>query len=135
MEQITLAITRSYSHKLVPENHGIEGHRFAPLDFFASYGTEIPADSTLEFIKTESDRLYKLAKDDVERAIKETLEQLKNPANSLSGDQLKVLSEIVQAWSDDVDKEIFTEMVNKIKDKLDDKQLGFLRNLYSVKYE
>lgn len=135
MEQITLAITRSYSHKLVPENHGIEGHRFAPLDFFASYGTEIPTDSAPEFIRSESDRLYNLAKNDVERAIKETLEQLKNPANSLSGDQLKALSEIVQAWSSGVSKEEFTAMVNKIKDKLDDKQMGFLRNLYSVKYE
>jgi hydroxypyruvate isomerase len=129
-----LTISRSFERTVNPKNY-VEGRDYESMKFSSFRSRQVLADTTIEEQNKISDELYIIVKNEVETAARQYIEQLKNPANSLSGDQLKALADIVQAYSGGITKEVFTEMVNKIKDKLDEKQLGFLRNLYTVKYE
>lgn len=129
MEQKYINVVRSYSHKLVPENHGIDGHRFAPLDFFASYGGEMPVESSEEDLKTFSNRLYELAKSDVENAIKATLSELSSPkSDSLSVEDLTTCAKYIKIATNGGSGEEFEKAVAADKDKLSDKAKDFLRD-------
>src|SRR3990167_2578257 len=128
--------TSSYSHKLVPENYGIEGHRFAPLDFFQSYNSSVTiAEATPERLKEESDKMYRLAKADVENRIAETIKELRialeTPVgdNALTADDLDGVSDFVKMVAGGLKKEDINNKIVEIKDKLNDRQLSFLRNL------
>lgn len=128
----TISITRSYTHKLVPENHGIEGHRFAPMDFFASYNHDnIPLEeATPERLKEESNRLYELAKKDVEESYKTRLEELKAP-KGLTQDELDGIvpfTTLIISGS----KAEAQKMISEEKANLSERQLEFLRNLFRV---
>ena len=124
-------VTRSFSHKLVPENYGIEGHRFAPLDFFASYVSQLPIDTPPEVVKEESERLYQIARGDVESAIKRELEMMRNP-DGLSAEELDKVAPFVKLISESKIDEATSEIL-KAKDDgyLNEKQLIFLRKLIS----
>ncbi len=127
-------IVRSYSHKLVPENHAIEGHRFAPLDFFASYGEHLPSDSSDEDIRKMSDRLYGLAKGDVERAIQETLIELRREAGlptMPTSDELRDMKKLIEGIEKAENKGQLEDVKEAIKSQVDDlneTQLEYLRN-------
>ena len=129
-EKKYINIVRSFSHKLVPENHGIEGHRFAPLDYFASYGLELPIDTSPEEIQKESNRLFELAKNDVENAIKNKLEELKAP-KGLIQEELDNIASLVKLIVSGKKLEA-EKSVNEIKSSLGEKQLNFLRDLFRV---
>ena len=130
-EQKYISITRSYSHKLVPENHGIKGHRFAPLDFFASYHIDVPVDAKQEEIQTASDKMYELAKADVERAIADTIKELEaTEDDGLTQDELDQVAPFIKVMTDDKVEDpvgTFKMMVANAKDDLNDKQLEWLR--------
>ena len=115
---------------MVPENHGIDGHRFAPLDFFASYGVELPIDTASEDVKEESRVLHEMAKADVEGAIAETIEGMKNPKDDkMDSEELDDIAIFVEMVARGESLEEFEKKVIEMGDKLNDKQLGFLRNL------
>lgn len=131
-----VSLTSSYSHKLVPENYGIEGHRFAPMDYFQSYNTQIPLEeATPERMKVESDRLYTLAKNDVESRISATLDELRGNIDKPTGDgamntnELDGIVDFVKMLSTGVPKDEVSKAVVATKDSLNEKQLAFLRNL------
>ena len=127
--------TSSFSHKLVPENWGIEGHRFAPLDFFQSYnGSILATEATPERLREESDKLYRLAKADVENRIAETIKEmriaLESPAdNALTSEDLNGVSDFVKMVAGGLKKEDINNKIVEVKGKLNDRQLSFLRNL------
>lgn len=133
-----VSMTSSFSHKLVPENHGIEGHRFAPLDFFQSYNSQVlTEEATPERLKEESDKLYRLAKADVENRIAETIKELKialeTPVdNALTTEDLDGVSIFVKMLATGQSKEAINEAIVSVKDKLNENQLLFLRNFIKV---
>lgn len=129
-------MTSSYSHKLVPENYGIEGHRFAPLDFFQSYNSSVLAsEATPERLREESDKMYRLAKADVENRIAEMVKELKTALetpvgdNALTADDLDGVSDFVKMVAGGLKKEDINNKIVEVKNKLNDRQLSFLRNL------
>ena len=127
-------ITRSFSHKLVPENHGINGHRFAPLDFFASYGDVVPQEeATPERLLEVSERLYNMARTDVERSIKRELEAMSNPDELLTEDLNNVALFVKMIADGRLDEATSEILAAKDKNILNDKQLTFLRKLLSEK--
>ncbi len=136
-----ISMTSSYSHKLVPENHGIDGHRFAPLDFFQSYNSSVlTTEATPEKLKGESNRLYRLAKEDVENRIAETIEEMRAPKNlidtavpasdasNLSQEDLDIVAKYIKIVANGGSAEDFEKQVTTDKDKLSVKQKDFLRN-------
>lgn len=135
-QEETISITRSYAHKLVPENYGIEGHRFAPFDFFASYNhSNIPVkDATPEKIKEISDTLQALATGDVEGAVKSKLDELRDPKDNsaLTAKDLDGVSPFVIMLTKGASEEEYTAAITSAKGKLNDNQLNFLRNVLRV---
>ena len=131
-----ISMTSSFSHKLVPENHGIEGHRFAPLDFFQSYNTQVSTEeATPERLKEESDKMYRLAKADVENRIAETVKEmrvaLETPIgdNALTSEDLVGVAPFVKQLANGLTKDKINNGIVEVKGSLNDRQLVFLRNL------
>ena len=131
-----VSMTSSFSHKFVPENYGIDGHRFAPYDFFQSYNTQVPVgDATPERLREESDRMYRLAKADVENRIAELVKELKSTLetpvgdNALTSEDLSGVSVFVKMVANGSSKETINKEIVSMKDKLNERQLSFLRNL------
>lgn len=128
-------LTASYAHKLVPENHGIEGHRFAPLDFFQSYNDSIDSSAPEEEIRALSAKLHRWAKEDVESRIAETIREMKKQLGIITdptGEEYKQIAEYIvaieSATSEDAVKEV-GENIKKEKDKLTETQLEYLRHI------
>jgi len=76
-EQKYISVTRSYSRKIQLDNYGIPGHKYEPVDFFASYGREVPDETSSKDLQVVSEALYAMAKLDVENAITLYLNELK----------------------------------------------------------
>ena len=129
-------VTRSFSWKLVPENYGIEGHRYAPLDFFASYGDSIPKEeATPEKIAEVSQQLYDMAKHDVEEAISAKLKELTVPkSDGMTTDDLDKVAPFMMMIAGGSTVEEVSEKIVAAKDTMSEKQLDFLRNLIKAKY-
>lgn len=130
-----ISMTSSFSHKFVPENYGIDGHRFAPFDFFQSYNSQVPVEeATSERLKEESDKMYRLAKADVENRIAELVKELRveleTPVdNALTAEDLDGVSGFVKMVATGIQKEEINRAIIEKKDKLNENQLSFLRNL------
>lgn len=134
MEQIKLVepkyvtITSSYSEKVMLDNYGIEGQKYSPRDFFMSLNINIPQEeATSDRIRQEADKLNKQCMEIVKSHIENYIEGMKS--DSLSGDELKEIAPLIQmiAVGNDIDVAI-GEITNR-KDSLNEKQLGFLRDM------
>lgn len=79
-----MKISRSYARKISHENYG--GMRFNMSDFFSCYDGELPDDATPEQQKELSNKLFELAKADVEESVK---------------NQIKVINLEKQQWEKD----------------------------------
>lgn len=62
-------ISRGYTRKVNPSNHGIKGAMYESVDFFANYSVELPADTASDVVKKKSEELYELARTEVEDAV------------------------------------------------------------------
>ena len=83
-----------------------------------------------EVVRKESDNLHELAKTDVEKAIAEALEEMKHPKEEgLSADELDIVAEFVSMVAKGSSLKEFNAAVSEKKDKLNPRQLDFLRNL------
>lgn len=127
--------TASYSHKFVPENFGIDGHRFAPFDFFQSYGSQVLIEeATSERLKEESDRLYRLAKADVENRIAELIKEIKvslqTPVeDAMTAEELDGVSVFIKMLATGSSKDEINTKIVSAKEQLNERQLAFLRNV------
>lgn len=118
------SITRSFSRK-------IQIKQFEPMDLFSSHNEQIPMeDATPEKIAEISDRLYNLAKEDVERDIKKYLSE--PTKDSMDSEDLDKIAIFVAMFKDGKNKEELNSAIVSVKDKLNDKQLEFLRNLVKL---
>ncbi len=93
----TINITRSFSKKVNPSNYNISGHNYESIDFFASYGDQVPGDSTQEQMQKISNELYLLAKSDVEDAASGYIRDLKGTIPmKLTSKDIKEIAPIIQ---------------------------------------
>ena len=137
MENQVVSLTRSFSHKLVPENYGINGHKFAPMDFFASYGdTLVKEEATPEKIKELSDKLHQMAKDAVESSVAEYVAMLRGDSETptqLNADELAPIADIIAEANEANTKTKLTAVKAKAterKTQLTAIQLQFLASLF-----
>lgn len=115
-----ISITRSFSRK-------VQVKQYEPADFFASYGEQVPIEeATPEKLKEVSDRLYSLAKNDVEKEIENY-----SKTTSLSQEELDSIATFAKLIISGK-KEEAEKLIGEWKDKLNEKQLNFLRNLFKV---
>jgi tRNA A37 N6-isopentenylltransferase MiaA len=127
MEQLIYTISRSYSRKFNPENHGITGLKYATEDFFASRNIQIPvAGYTDEGAIKISDELFQQCKQEVEDALNARIEELKGADPALSGTEMAQIAPFLQMIADGKDA---ADAINKAKDGLSKSQLEFLRNV------
>ena len=132
-----ISITRSFSQKVNPDNYGIDGEKYSPRDFFASIGDNIPSEeATPEKISEVSNRLYLLAKNEVEYAVEKYIEELKgSKPHPLSGEELSAISEFVKMIAAGTNMDDVVAKITEVKDKLNEGQLSFLRNLVKTSYK
>ena len=132
MDTLKINITRSYSRKLVPENHDVNGYRFAPFDFFMAYGEELLAkEATPEKVKELSEKLHKQAHDDVERAYSNKLNELRSLKEvGLNTEELTGISTHIQMINAGASSNELKVVIEK--DKLNDKQVDFLRKYFMI---
>lgn len=118
------SITRSFSRK-------VQIKQFEPMDLFSSHNENIPLEqATPDKIAEVSARLYSLAKQDVERDIKD---YMNTPAeDALTAEDLDGVSTFIKMLVAGKNKDEINTAIVGVKDKLNEKQLSFLRNLIKV---
>ncbi len=73
------SVTRSFTQKVNLKNY-VEGHDYEMVDLFSSHSEAIPVEeANASTIKVLSDKLYSLAKADVEQGIKDYITRLQEP--------------------------------------------------------
>lgn len=135
MEELKYTISRSFSRKLVPENEGVNGYRFAPLDFWCSHSMELLGkDADDKKVKEVSEKLHELANRDVELAYSSKLAELRALKEiALTTEEIVGISTYMQAINNGATSDEMKKMIEK--GKLSDKQVDFLRKYFTVTNE
>ena len=115
------SITRSFSRK-------VQIKQYEPVDFFSSHGEQIPdEEATPELVAEISAKLYKLAKTDVEQDIQNYMNA---PAEgALTAEDLDGVRIFIQMLALGKNKEEINKAIIEVKDKLNEGQLQFCRNI------
>jgi len=126
-------VTRSFTKKVNLGNHD-ENRQYESVDFFASHNESIPIEeATPEKIKEVSERLYQLAKSEVELAEIEYLNGIKNgKAPILTSNDIAQITDIIilmesAVTTADIQKAV--DVINERKGILNKKQLDYLRSV------
>ena len=129
-------ITRSFTQKVNLANH-VKERSYESVDFFASHNEAIPLEEAdLKKIKEVSDRLYDLAKQDVEEAIENYIRALKGEAGvptDINAKDLVKIKELVVEVDDITTKtklQAAKEKATKLKPDLNENQLNYLARLF-----
>lgn len=125
-----VSITRSFTKKINLANY-VEGRQYESVDVFSSHNETIPLDeATPEKQNEVSNRLYEMAKADVERSITDYINSLKVEDGEYVAPSAKELADIADLIKGLVDgKESSADDINARKDALSESQLKFLRTL------
>lgn len=130
-------VTSSYSHKFVPENYGIEGHRFAPFDFFQALKENIAVEeATPERRVKVANKLHDMCKDIVEARLATLLKELRGDVpQPISASDMEGIADLIKLIAEGVDLVEVSAKINEAKAtrNLNDAQLEFLRNLVREK--
>lgn len=115
------SVTRSFSRK-------VQIKQFEPMDLFSSHNENIPLEeATPDKIAEVSARLYSMAKEDVERDIKNYMNA---PADgALTSEDLDGVAVHIKAIASGIPKDDINKAIVAVKDKLNERQLQFLRNV------
>lgn len=128
------SIARSFSQKINLKNY-VEGHDYEVVDFFASYGDQLPEGCTEEEIHHLSKSLYEMAKGEVEDSVKGYIAKLRETPDKITVKELVGIMDFVKSIAEGANLDTVSEQINaaKTERKLSETQLEFLRKLVKEK--
>lgn len=129
-------VTRSFTQKINLKNY-VTGHDYEMVDFFSSQSEAIPLEqATPEKIAEVSERLYQLAKKEVEDAVGAFIASLRNSSDmpvQLNAAEMALISDIVAEANQATTKTKLTAVKAKAterKPQLSESQLQYLSSLF-----
>ena len=128
------SITRSYAKKINLSNY-VPDKQYESLDLFSSHNEQLPQSATQEEITALSDRLFNMAKAEVEARATEVINELKRAAGITiepTGAEYAQVADIITMLESAVVSENIksaVELVKERKDTLNEVQLEFLRSV------
>ena len=118
-------VTRSFSKK-------VQVKQFEPIEAFSSHSEQIPLnEATSEKIKEVSNKLFQMAQEEVETSCRNKLAEAESLKEvGLSTEELTGISTHIQMINEGASSNELKVVIEK--DKLNDKQVDFLRKYFMI---